>query len=94
MERTSRPNVSQNIREMNLMNRSIALRAFLIFSTITAFAAITGFSSQVIVAEAVFLICGSLAAILLLLAFSAGAQAPAPIPVRVRDRRYEGRIAK
>jgi hypothetical protein len=83
MERTSRPHVSQNIRETDLMNRSVALRAFLIFTTITAFAAATGISSQAAIAEAAFLIGGSLSVIMLFLAMSARQ----PEPVRVRARR-------
>ena len=84
MERTPRPHVSQNIREINSMNRSIALRAFMIFATMTVLAAVTGISSQVAIAEAAFLIGGSLAAIMLILALAARRSEPVPVPVRVR----------
>ncbi|KAB0269728.1 hypothetical protein [Microvirga brassicacearum] len=67
------------------MNRSVALRAFLIFTTITAFAAITGILSQAAIAEATFLIGASLAAIMLFLATAA--RRPEAVPVRVRARR-------
>jgi hypothetical protein len=66
------------------MNRSAALRAFLIFTVVTAFAAITGVASQVEIAEVLFLIGGSLAAVMLL--FAAMAPSPSPVPVRVRRR--------
>jgi hypothetical protein len=67
------------------MTRSIALRAFVIFVVLSAFTAITGYASQVEIAEVVFLIGGSLAAVMLFFAFMA--PAPAPVPVRVRRRR-------
>jgi hypothetical protein len=67
------------------MNRSVALRAFAIFTILAAFAAITGLASQVEVAEVLFLIGGSLSVLMLFLA--ASASGPAPVPVRIRQRR-------
>ncbi|HZH12186.1 MAG TPA: hypothetical protein VEZ24_17685 [Microvirga sp.] len=67
------------------MTRSIALRAFFLFTILTCLAAVTGFASHAEIAEAVFLIGASLSAILLFFALTV--QAPAPIPVRVRRRR-------
>ncbi|MCB5176399.1 hypothetical protein [Microvirga lenta] len=85
MEPTSRPHVSQNNWETNPMNRPVALRAFFIFTIIAAFAAMTGLASNVEIAEVLFLIGGSLSALMLFFAMSASA--PAPVPVRVRRRR-------
>jgi hypothetical protein len=67
------------------MDRSIALRAFCIFTIVTTLAAITGLASQVEIAEVLFLIGGSLSALMLLLALATPAQSP--VPVRVRRRR-------
>jgi len=67
------------------MNRPVALRAFFIFTILTAFAAITGLASQVQIAEVLFLIGGSLSALMLF--FAVSSSAPAPVPVRVRRRR-------
>jgi hypothetical protein len=67
------------------MNRTVALRAFFIFTILTTFAAVTGMASQVEIAEVLFLIGGSLSALMLFYAVSA--PTPAPIPVRVRSRR-------
>ena len=85
MEPTSRPHVSPNIREANMMNRSVALRAFAVFTTITVLATMAGISSQAAIAEAIFFIGILLAAIML----GAALLAPSaqPIPVRVRTRR-------
>jgi hypothetical protein len=69
------------------MNKAIALRAFSIFTILTAFAAVTGLASQVEIAEVLFLIGGSLSALMLFFALSASSQAPALVPVRVRRRR-------
>jgi hypothetical protein len=67
------------------MTRSMALRAFCIFAFVTALAAITGWASQVEIAEVLFLIAGSLSALML---FFALATAPSHrlVPVRVRRR--------
>ena len=67
------------------MTRSVALRAFCIFAFFTALAAITGVVSHVEIAEALFLIAGSLSAVML---FFAVATTPSQslVPVRVRRR--------
>ena len=64
------------------MTRSMALRAFCIFAFVTALA---GWASQVEIAEVLFLIAGSLSALML---FFAVATAPSQslVPVRVRRR--------
>jgi hypothetical protein len=67
------------------MNRSVALRAFFIFTVVTAFAAITGAASQVEIAEVLFLIGGSLSAVMMLFVLMTPSQGP--VPVRVRRRR-------
>jgi len=67
------------------MTRSVALRAFCIFAFVTALAAITGAASQVEIAEVLFLIAGSLSAVMLFFAV-ATAPSPSPVPVRVRRR--------
>jgi hypothetical protein len=67
------------------MTRSVALRAFILFTVLTLLAGVTGLASQAEIAEVVFLISASLSAILLL--FAVTVQAPAPVPVRVRRRR-------
>ena len=87
MEPTSRHHVSQNTWETDSMNKAIALRAFFIFTILTAFAAVTGLASQVEIAEVLFLIGGSLSALMLSFALSVSSRAPALVPVRVRRRR-------
>ena len=67
------------------MTRSVALRAFCIFSVVTALAAITGAASQVEIAEVLFLIGGSLSAVMLLFVLTTPSHSP--VPVRVRRRR-------
>ncbi|MBJ6126295.1 hypothetical protein [Microvirga splendida] len=67
------------------MNRSVALRSLFIFAVLTVFAAITGAASQVEIAEVLFLIGGSLSAVMLL--FVLATPSPSPVPVRVRRRR-------
>ena len=67
------------------MDRSVALRAFFIFAVVTAFAAITGVASQVELAEVLFLIGGSLSAVMLLFVLMTPSQSF--VPVRVRRRR-------
>ncbi|QFU15910.1 hypothetical protein GDR74_06570 [Microvirga thermotolerans] len=69
------------------MNRSIALRTFFIFTILTSLAAAIGWTSQVEIAEIVFLVGASLAALMLFFAWMAPAPAPVPVPVRVRNRR-------
>jgi hypothetical protein len=85
MEPTLHRHVSHNTWETDPMNRTVALRAFLIFTILTFLAAVTGIAAQVEIAEVLFLIGGSLAALMLF--FATSAPAPAPIPVRVRSRR-------
>jgi hypothetical protein len=67
------------------MNRSIAIRAFFIFTILTSLAATIGWASQVEIAEIVFLVGASLSALMLFFVWAA--PAPAPIPVRIRNRR-------
>jgi uncharacterized membrane protein YtjA (UPF0391 family) len=67
------------------MNRSVALRAFLIFTILTMLAAVTGVASQTEIAEVLFLIGGSLSAVMLF--FAMAVPTPNPVPVRVRRRR-------
>jgi hypothetical protein len=67
------------------MNRSVALRTLFIFAVVTVFAAITGVASQVEIAEALFLIGGSLSAVMLLFVLMTPEQSP--VPVRVHRRR-------
>jgi hypothetical protein len=67
------------------MNRPVALRALFIFAVVTAFAAITGIASQVEIAEVLFLIGGSLSAVMMLFVLMTPSQSP--VPVRVRRRR-------
>ncbi len=67
------------------MTRSVAFRTFLFFAACAVLFAVTGIVSQVPVAEVLFLISGSLAGVMLVLALSAPAYAP--VPVRVRRRR-------
>ncbi|MGO4389144.1 hypothetical protein AB4Y85_16565 [Microvirga sp. 2YAF29] len=67
------------------MTRSIALRAFFMFSILTLLAAVTGMASQAQVAEALFMIGASLSAMMLF--FAVTVSGPAPVPVRVRRGR-------
>ena len=67
------------------MNRSVALRAFFMFAALTVLTAVTGFASHVKIAEVLFLICGSLSAMMLFFALTV--PAPSLVPVRVRRRR-------
>jgi len=67
------------------MNRAVALRAFFIFIALTMLAAVTGVASQAEIAEVLFLIGGSLSAVLLFFAMTV--ETPDPVPVRIRRRR-------
>ncbi|WP_162559309.1 hypothetical protein [Microvirga sp. 17 mud 1-3] len=67
------------------MNRSIAIRTFFIFTILTSLAAVIGWTSQVKIAEIVFLIGASLSAVMLFFVWAA--PVPVPVPVRVRNRR-------
>ncbi len=85
MEPASRPHVFQNTWEADPMNRSVALRAFFMFAALTVLAVVTGLASHVTIAEVLFLICGSLSAMMLFFALTV--PAPSLVPVRVRRRR-------
>jgi hypothetical protein len=85
MEPASYLHVFQNAWERYPMTRSIALRAFCLFTIVTALAALTGLASQVEIAEVLFLIGGSLSAVMLFFALTAPVHSP--VPVRVRRRR-------
>ncbi|WP_243375298.1 hypothetical protein [Microvirga solisilvae] len=67
------------------MTRSVALRAFFLFTILSILAAATGMASHSDIAEAMFVIAASLSAVLLFFAMTV--QTPAPIPVRVQRRR-------
>ena len=67
------------------MTRSVALRAFCIFAVASIFAAITGMASQAEIAEVLFLIGGSLSAVMLFLSLATPSHSL--VPVRVRRRR-------
>jgi hypothetical protein len=67
------------------MTRSAALRAGTVFVLLTLFFTAIGVSSYSPVAEALSLIAGSLAALMLLFAFATPAHAA--VPVRARRRR-------
>jgi hypothetical protein len=85
MEPTTFPHVFQNNWETDPMNRSVALRAFLIFTILTILAAVTGMASQAEIAEVLFLIGGALSAVMLFFAMTV--PTPNPVPVRIRRRR-------
>jgi hypothetical protein len=85
MELAFGPYVFQITWERWSMPRSIALRAFCIFAGVTALAAITGAASQVEIAEILFLIGGSLSAVMLFFALTTRTESL--VPVRVRRRR-------
>ena len=84
MEPASRLYVFQITWETDPMNRSVALRAFFMFAALTVLAAVTGFASHVKIAEVLFLICGSLSAVMLF--FSLTIPTQSLVPVRVRRR--------
>jgi len=69
------------------MTRSVALRASALFILLSALFAAIGVGSHTVVAEALFLVSGSLCALMLFFALATRTHAPAPIPVRVRRRR-------
>jgi hypothetical protein len=66
------------------MDRSVALRAGVLFVIVAALAATTGFASGVAAAEALFMISASLCAVLLFFGFTAPSPEPAPVAVRRR----------
>ena len=67
------------------MTRSVALRAFLLFTVCAALFAVTGIASEAPAAEVLFLISGSLCGVLL--CFALATPAHALVPVRVRRKR-------
>jgi hypothetical protein len=67
------------------MTRSVALRAFLLFTACAVLFAVTGIASHAPVAEVLFLISGALCGIMLF--FALAMPAPALVPVRVRRKR-------
>lgn len=67
------------------MTRSVAMRASALFILFAALFAATGFSAGVPLAEALFLVSLSLAAVMM--GFAASTPVRAAIPVRVRTRR-------
>ena len=67
------------------MSRPVAMRAGAIFLFFAAAFALVGMASGEPIAEAIFLVSGSVCALMLF--FGLTAPAPAPIPVRVRTRR-------
>lgn len=84
MELKTRQHVSQNTWETDPMNRSVALRAFFMFTILTSLAAVTGWASQVEVAEVLFLIGGSLSAFMLFFVWATSTTAPLPVLLRNR----------
>ena len=68
------------------MTRSMAFRAFLLFTLLTVLSAFIGISSQVPMAEVLFLISGSLCGAMLFFTLVTPVHAPVPVRVR-RDRR-------
>ncbi len=67
------------------MTRSVALRASVLFTLFAAVFAGIGLASHVPVADALFLIAGSLCAVMLF--FAAATPVHEPVPVRVRRTR-------
>jgi hypothetical protein len=64
------------------MNRSVALRAGVLFTILAVLFAATGLASEGRVAEVLFLISGAVCSLLLLFGLTAPAAAPVPIHVR------------
>ena len=75
------------LTEVLYMTRSVALRASIIFILFEAVFAGIGLASHVPVAEALFLIAGSLCAVMLFLVAATPVHEPALVPVRVRRSR-------
>ena len=67
------------------MTRSVALCASCIFAIVTALAAMIGAASHVEIADVLFLLGGSLSAVMLFFAWATPQQSL--VPVRVRRRR-------
>jgi hypothetical protein len=68
------------------MTRSAALRASTIFVLLALFFGAVGINTSAPVAEALFLIAGSLCAVLILFAFAPVAHAPVPARARRHTR--------
>lgn len=68
------------------MTRTVALRTSFFFVTLTVLFGMVGIGSHAPIAEALFLIGGSLCALMVLFAFAAPRQAA--VPVRVRPTRH------
>lgn len=66
------------------MSRSVAIRAFVLFMSVSILSAIIGLTSPVVVAKVMVLVSASLCSLMLFFALTAS---PAAIPVRVRRRR-------
>ncbi|MGO4704596.1 hypothetical protein AB4072_02310 [Microvirga sp. 2MCAF38] len=67
------------------MDRSVALRACVIFMIAMGIAAAVGVSAQADIAEALFVISGSLGVIMLFFALTAPTYTPLPLRSRRRD---------
>ena len=68
------------------MTRSAALRAGTIFALLALFFGAAGITAHAPVAEALFLVTGSVCALMLLFAFAPAAHAPVPVRARRRVR--------
>ena len=68
------------------MTRSAALRAGTIFALLALFFGAAGIAAHAPAAEALFLIAGSVCALMLLFAFAPAANAPVPVRARPRLR--------
>jgi len=66
------------------MNRETAIRACIPFLVLAALAAVTGFATQVELAEVIFLIGASVSAVVLMVALAT----PVYRPIPVRARKY------
>ena len=69
------------------MTRTIALRASALFVVLTILSAAVGLGSHAVIAEALFLISGSLCALMLFFAFATPDHAPVPVRVRRHTHR-------
>ncbi|MGO4573037.1 hypothetical protein [Microvirga sp. 2TAF3] len=85
MELKTRQYVSHNTWETDPMNRSIALRAFFMFTILTGLAAVTGWVSHAEIAEVLFLIGGSLSALMLFFVWATPTQTPSLVRIRNRN---------
>lgn len=85
MEPKARQYVSRFRWETESMNRSVAFRAFLIFSILAALAGVTVLASHVAIAGALALIAGSVSALMLVIALASPSHDP--VPARIHRRR-------